>query len=90
MLHRWTHKTDPDVYSFAAVTDDPPPEVAATGHNRCIIAIKPENVVAAGWAVEDFPRNCSLFCELENERVCVSIECFEPGAGGLPGWPNRR
>jgi putative SOS response-associated peptidase YedK len=40
----WTHTTDPDLYSFAAVTDDPPPEVAATGHNRCIIAIKPENV----------------------------------------------
>ena len=33
----WTHKTDPDLYSFAAVTDEPPPEVAATGHNRCII-----------------------------------------------------
>jgi len=40
----WTHQTDPDLYSFTAVTDDPPPEVAATGHNRCIIAIKPENV----------------------------------------------
>ena len=40
----WTHHTDPDLYSFAAVTDEPPPEVAATGHNRCIIAIKPEHV----------------------------------------------
>lgn len=40
----WAHGTDPDLYSFAAVTDEPPPEVAATGHNRCIIAIKPENV----------------------------------------------
>jgi putative SOS response-associated peptidase YedK len=43
----WTHPTDPDLYSFAAVTDDPPPEVAATGHNRCIISLKPENV--AEW-----------------------------------------
>src|ERR1700730_6947020 len=42
----WTHKSDPDLYSFAAVTDDPPPEVAATGHNRCIIAIQPQNVTA--------------------------------------------
>jgi putative SOS response-associated peptidase YedK len=42
----WTHKSDPDLYSFAAVTDDPPPEVAATGHNRCIIAIRPQNVAA--------------------------------------------
>ena len=40
----WTNKADPDLYSFAAVTDEPPPEVAATGHNRCIIAIKPENI----------------------------------------------
>jgi putative SOS response-associated peptidase YedK len=40
----WTHNSDPDLYSFAAVTDDPPQEVAATGHNRCIISIKPENV----------------------------------------------
>jgi putative SOS response-associated peptidase YedK len=42
----WTHTSDPDLYSFAAVTDDPPPEVAATGHNRCIIAIQPQNVAA--------------------------------------------
>jgi putative SOS response-associated peptidase YedK len=43
----WTHPTEPDLYSFAAITDDPPPEIAATGHNRCIIAIQPENV--AEW-----------------------------------------
>jgi putative SOS response-associated peptidase YedK len=42
----WTHPSDPDLYSFAAVTDDPPPEIAATGHNRCIIAIQPQNVAA--------------------------------------------
>jgi putative SOS response-associated peptidase YedK len=42
----WTDKNDPDLYSFAAVTDDPPAEVAATGHNRCIIAIQPQNVAA--------------------------------------------
>jgi hypothetical protein len=41
---------------------------------------------AAGWAVDDIPRKCSFFfCELENERVCVSIECFEPGCGELAG-----
>jgi hypothetical protein len=45
---------------------------------------------AAGWAVDDIPRNCSFFfCALENERVCVSIECFEPGAASSPGWPTR-
>lgn len=29
--------------SFAAVTDDPPPEVAATGHDRCPVFIKENN-----------------------------------------------
>jgi putative SOS response-associated peptidase YedK len=30
--------------SFAAVTDEPPPEVAAAGHDRMIVSLKPENV----------------------------------------------
>lgn len=37
---------EPGFYTFAAVTRDPPPEVAAAGHNRCIIPIRPENVDA--------------------------------------------
>ncbi|HCU53868.1 MAG TPA: hypothetical protein DIC36_06180 [Gammaproteobacteria bacterium] len=40
----WQQKGEPDLYSFAAITDEPPPEVAATGHNRCIIPLKPDNV----------------------------------------------
>jgi putative SOS response-associated peptidase YedK len=27
----WTHESEPELYSFAAITDDPPPEVLATG-----------------------------------------------------------
>lgn len=47
----WSHWTDPkgeepDLLSFAAVTDDPEPEVAAAGHDRTIINIKPEHVQA--------------------------------------------
>jgi putative SOS response-associated peptidase YedK len=30
--------------SFAAITDDPPPEVAAAGHDRMIINLKPEHL----------------------------------------------
>lgn len=37
---------EPDLWSFAAVTDDPPPEVAAAGHDRCIVQLRPENVEA--------------------------------------------
>lgn len=37
---RWTHPREPDLYSFAAITDEPTPEVAATGHQRTIITIQ--------------------------------------------------
>jgi putative SOS response-associated peptidase YedK len=43
-------------YTFAAITRDPPPEVAAAGHDRCIIALKPENIDA--WLEPD-PHNLS-------------------------------
>lgn len=32
--------------SFAAITDEPPAEIATTGHERCIIPLKPEHVRA--------------------------------------------
>jgi putative SOS response-associated peptidase YedK len=35
-----------DLWSFAAVTDEPPPEVADAGHDRCIIQLRPENALA--------------------------------------------
>ncbi|ANB77698.1 hypothetical protein AYM40_35165 [Paraburkholderia phytofirmans OLGA172] len=41
---RWSAPGEPDLLSFAAITDEPPPEVAAAGHDRCIIPIKPENI----------------------------------------------
>ncbi len=41
--------------SFAAITDEPPPEVSAAGHDRMIINLKPENVDA--WLT---PRGRSL------------------------------
>lgn len=41
---RWEGKEEPDLLSFAAITDEPPPEIAAVGHDRCIVPIKPGNV----------------------------------------------
>jgi putative SOS response-associated peptidase YedK len=35
---------EPDLLSFAAITDEPPPEIAAAGHDRCIIPIKAEHL----------------------------------------------
>jgi len=42
---RWQSPGKPDLYSFAALTDDPPAEVAATGHNRCVIPLKESNLL---------------------------------------------
>ena len=42
----WTDPKDPDVRGFAAITDEPPADVAAAGHDRCIINLKRENVEA--------------------------------------------
>jgi putative SOS response-associated peptidase YedK len=36
----WTQPGKPSLDSFAAITDDPTPEVAATGHQRTIITIQ--------------------------------------------------
>ncbi|AOY97614.1 hypothetical protein BKK79_37415 (plasmid) [Cupriavidus sp. USMAA2-4] len=35
-----------DLLSFAAITDEPPPEVAAAGHDRCVIPLKANNLDA--------------------------------------------
>lgn len=43
---RWTAPGQPDLLSFAAITDEPPPEIEAAGHDRCIIPIKPANIEA--------------------------------------------
>ncbi|WP_431286045.1 SOS response-associated peptidase family protein [Roseateles chitinivorans] len=37
---------EPPLLSFAAITDDPPPEIAATGHDRCVIPIKASHLDA--------------------------------------------
>lgn len=41
---RWTMAGEPDLLSFAAITDEPPAEVAAAGHDRCIVPIKANKV----------------------------------------------
>jgi len=47
----WSRWSDPeglapDLLSFAAITDEPEPEVAAVGHDRTIINLKPEHIDA--------------------------------------------
>lgn len=40
----WQAPGEPDLLSFAAITDDPPAEIAAAGHDRCIIPLRPERL----------------------------------------------
>jgi putative SOS response-associated peptidase YedK len=42
----WTDPQEPDLSGFAAITDEPPPDVALAGHDRCIINLRPEHVEA--------------------------------------------
>jgi putative SOS response-associated peptidase YedK len=61
---RWTGEGEPDLLSFAAITDEPPAEVRAAGHDRCIVPIKPENVEA--WLNPDPGNLAALYAILEN------------------------
>lgn len=41
---RRSEKDEAELDSFAAITDEPPPEILDTGHERCIISLQPDNV----------------------------------------------
>ena len=62
---RWSTPDQPDLLSFAAITDDPPPEVATAGHDRCVIPIKAENVDA--WLNPD-PKNLAAQYAILDDR----------------------
>jgi putative SOS response-associated peptidase YedK len=61
----WTAPGEPDLLSFAAITDEPPAEVAAAGHDRCIVPIKPEHVDA--WLNPD-PKNLAALYAILDDR----------------------
>jgi putative SOS response-associated peptidase YedK len=42
----WTDPKEPDLRGFAAITDEPPADIAAAGHDRCVVNLKPEHVEA--------------------------------------------
>jgi len=46
LYSEWTNPAGGKLTSFAAVTDEPPKEIAAAGHDRCIVNLKRENVEA--------------------------------------------
>jgi hypothetical protein len=63
---RWSAPGEPDLLSFAAITDDPPPEVAAAGHDRCVIPIKPAHIDA--WLNPDPVNLKALYANLDDRE----------------------
>jgi putative SOS response-associated peptidase YedK len=61
----WSGPGEPDLLSFAVITDDPPPEVAAAGHDRCVIPIKPEHIDV--WLNPD-PANLKALYAILDDR----------------------
>lgn len=69
---RWSHWTDskePDLRGFAAITDEPPAAVAAAGHDRCIINLKPEHV--EGWLTPEGRSPAEMQETLSDRAVSV-------------------
>ncbi|HET8635834.1 MAG TPA: SOS response-associated peptidase family protein, partial [Acidobacteriaceae bacterium] len=54
-----------DIFSFAAITDASPPEVAATGHAHCIVSMKRESLDA--WLNPD-PNNLAALHAILDSR----------------------
>lgn len=61
---RWEGQGE-TLLSFAAITDDPEPEVAEAGHDRTIINIKPERLDA--WLQPD-PNNLTALYEIFDDK----------------------
>lgn len=62
----WSHWSGDgeELDSFAAITDEPPAEVAEAGHDRCIVPIKPKNVNA--WLSPDPAKLAALYAILDD------------------------
>jgi putative SOS response-associated peptidase YedK len=67
----WTDPKEPDVRGFAAITDEPPADVAAAGHDRCIINLKPEHVDA--WLTPE-GRSADELQAILSDRVIPVIQ----------------
>ena len=46
LYSHWTDPKEPDLRGFAAITDEPPRDVSAAGHDRCIVNLNPQHVDA--------------------------------------------
>jgi putative SOS response-associated peptidase YedK len=65
----WIDPKEPSVRGFAAITDEPPADVAAAGHDRCIINLKPEHVEA--WLSPEGRSSEELHAILSDREIPV-------------------
>ena len=75
---RWAAAGELDMLLFAAITDEPPPEVAAARHDRCIVPIRPEHVDA--WSAQI----------LEISPPCTRCSMIACGRSTNIGWRRSR
>lgn len=65
----WTDPKEPDLRGFAAITDEPPADIAAAGHDRCIINLKSEHLEA--WLTPEGRTTRELQAILSDRAVPV-------------------
>jgi len=68
---RWSAPGEPDLLSFAAITDEPPPEIASAGHDRCVSPIRPEHIDA--WLQPD-PKDLAAQRRILEDRADLFYE----------------
>lgn len=66
LYSEWTSPTEGRMRTFAAVTDEPPPEIAAAGHDRCIVNLQPANV--ARWLTPEGRSDAELQSILDEKQ----------------------
>jgi putative SOS response-associated peptidase YedK len=74
----WTDPKEPDLRGFAAITDEPPADVAAAGHDRCIINLKPENLDT--WLTPEGRSRRELQAILSDRAIPVFLHEVEKAA----------
>jgi hypothetical protein len=50
---------------------------------KVALATERQRLVNEGWTANELTRYTFVYCQREHERVCISIECYEPGQAPL-------
>jgi hypothetical protein len=50
---------------------------------RAATVAERERMMADGWVVDEIRRYSFVFATRENDRWCITIECYEPGTAPI-------